>query len=617
MVQLRLLLALAAAPLLAANAEYINDDDVRGTVKAEDALTSDVAFYDNEVTSDLAPYQDSYLPEDTLTPEVSVYEEVASSLAEEPTEAPYEPYTEERSYETENRAATAGVPDWIGPTVAKPTSKACYRKTIRSKTCPPGYDLDKTGVTCWVQCPLEYPVECGMECLPQNSDCTTAIMSKVTSVATAALNAASSGVFGQIAKASQGVKIAFKCGQGLLDTSNKIQAYITELQTSKKVGTKTDEILFALSKSDFMTSDLPALVATCLNKPIPAEVGKADDIAQIVKKIAEKILDAKAKGKNLMDPKTFLDFISDVGLGPAMPNIKTTDVSAMQASVTKGMSCGGAVNAVVKRVVSMVKELKKKQPSATVEALKITVYSSDLILKDLPNAVQGCFKANIPDAFKRRDEVLKGIHVVIDGVIDTASKAGKPLTVADYTLAVAKYGLDVLVTYDPTGLINMVKDFVQPICGPSAMLGAVDDGPADKALGMRLMEKAFMSSTGAWKKVGDGKVAITFKSVDTLDVDVIIHSGGKKLANVKVPKGKTVPWSAALTAVGGKTLYIDRWRAGFLGVPGTGGGSLLLWVPKDPKGGLKLDVTINPTSFKGRALAANGTVEANTTAIVA
>ncbi|TMW64760.1 hypothetical protein Poli38472_011642 [Pythium oligandrum] len=537
------LLAVSLAPLLACNAEYdvIADDDVRGVV-----------------------------------------------------------YAEERAFVTEERAAN-GLPRWIGPTIGEPSDKACYRKTIRTKQCPPGYDFDKVA-TCWVQCPLEYPVECGMECLPQNSDCTEAILSKVTSVATAALNAASSGVFGQLAKASKGVQQGFKCGQQLLSAVQKVQGYIDELKSSGKVGSSTDEILFALSKSTFVTSDLTNAVATCLGKPVPTSAEKADDIAKMVSNIAAKALDAKSQGKNLLEPKNFIEFVSDVGLGTAMPEVKAEDVSKIKDTVTAGMGCGDAVNSVVNRVVAMVKEAKTKDASATVEALRLAVMSSDLVLKELPDAVTGCFDAKMPDAFKKRDEVLKAVHVVLDGAIEASSKEDKPLSTSEYALRIVDLGLDAIAMFDPTGIANMAKEFVQPICGPSSFIGEIDDGSADKALGLRSMEKAFMSSSGDWKKQGDGKLSITFKSVDDKDVEVILHSGGDEKAKVKVAKGQTVEWSAPLAEYGGKTLYLDRWRSGFLGIPGTGGGSLLLWVPGSSTGGLKLDVTLNPTSFKDKSL---------------
>ncbi|GLE09413.1 hypothetical protein PINS_up021043 [Pythium insidiosum] len=47
-------------------------------------------------------------------------------------------------------------------------------------------------------------------------------------------------------------------------------------------------------------------------------------------------------------------------------------------------------------------------------------------------------------------------------------------------------------------------------------------------------------------------------------------------------------------------MYMDRWRPGFLGLPGTGGGSMLLWVPMDADGALTLNAQLNPTTFSDK-----------------
>ncbi|RLN48513.1 hypothetical protein BBJ29_001767 [Phytophthora kernoviae] len=140
----------------------------------------------------------------------------------------------------------------------------------------------------------------------------------------------------------------------------------------------------------------------------------------------------------------------------------------------------------------------------------------------------------------------------------------------------------------------LLSKFFQTICGPTEFVGEIDDGTAKEALGLSMVGKAFNHSAGNWTKVGDGTVSITFHSIDTKDVTVNIKSGGNKIAEVAVAAGKTVIWKSNAAALGGKTLYLDRWRPGFLGLPGTGGGSLLLWVPRSTQGGhLELEATLN------------------------
>ncbi|TMW64765.1 hypothetical protein Poli38472_011645 [Pythium oligandrum] len=486
---------------------------------------------------------------------------------------------------------------WIGPAIGVPIDNACYRKTHPTKKCPVGYNSDNIA-TCWAQCPLEYPVECGMECLPQNADCTKAVLRKVGAVANVALTAASSGMFGQISLASKGVQQGVKCGQQIYSTVQKVTGYVEELENSGKVNSTSDELMFLLSKSDFVTFDLPVAVATCLGLPVPTGLTKANDIMSKVKAVTEQIITAKKGGANLLDPQNFIKLIKDVGFSSALPVLKSPeDVNKIKETVNKGLGCGDALNKIVNRVVGMIQEIKTKDASTTVESLRIAVLGSDLVMKELPDAAGGCFKVNMPNAFQKRDEVLKAIHVVLDGAIEASSNKEKPLSTADYALKITDMGLGAIAMFDPTGIAAMAKEFVQPICGPTVFVGDIDDGPADQALGLRTVQKAFKDSKGDWKKQGDGQAHITFKSVDNKDVEVIIKSGGQVHAKVKVGKGKTVEWSGPLSELQGKTMYMDRWRPGLLGISGTGGGSLLLWIPSNASGSLKLDVTINPTSF--------------------
>ena len=78
-----------------------------------------------------------------------------------------------------------------------------------------------------------------------------------------------------------------------------------------------------------------------------------------------------------------------------------------------------------------------------------------------------------------------------------------------------------------------------------------------------------------------------------------ITTGGKRIDQVRLPAGQTANWTRPLEELQGKTLYFDRWRAGVFGLPGTGGGSLVLWVPRTVQdaGHLELHVVVNPTKW--------------------
>jgi hypothetical protein len=230
----------------------------------------------------------------------------------------------------------------------------------------------------------------------------------------------------------------------------------------------------------------------------------------------------------------------------------------------------------------------------------VSVYSSSIVLNDIPTVTNYCMSellANktVDAAFETRDLLRKTFGVIVDQLIETATTdMGASVAEDEYMLKVANMGLVVLSTIDPTGIAYMASQFVQPICGPTAYLGEIDDGTLYDALGLTTVDEAFTGSYGTWIKKGDGVVHLIFESVDTEDVTVVVHSGGDKYAEVAVGAGDTVTWDATVPELQDKTMYLDRWRPGILGLPGSGGGSLLLWVPRSSAGGhIQMHVRIN------------------------
>jgi hypothetical protein len=444
-----------------------------------------------------------------------------------------------------------------------------------------------------------------MECLPQNKDCTKAILSKVTSVVNVAMNAATGGLFGSLTKAGKLVKTGVKCGQQLFSITKKITEMVDEVEQGA-VGATEDTILFAVNKADFVVYDLPAAVATCIGVPIPQGLNKASEVTPIVQNVVEMAVGLKRSGVNLLDFKTFLNATKSVvpAAVASIDALTPTETSSLANIVKTGASCGMDLNSVTNKVISMVQSFKTENPSATTDVIKFAVLNSDIVLKDLPQAASSCAAATksvssretAATGYPGRDDIIKTAHTIIDGVVDASSKDDKPVSNAEFGLSVANMGLDAIATIDPTGIAAMASEFLQPICGPTAYIGDIDSGAADQALGLNTVEKAFRGSAGMWAKAGDGQLKITFKSVDDKDVKVNVQSGGKKLYEVPVKKGETVEWSKPLSEFQGKTLYLDRWRGGILNIAGTGGGSLLVWVPNNKDGELTLTVQINPTS---------------------
>ncbi|KUF83218.1 hypothetical protein AM587_10004301 [Phytophthora nicotianae] len=383
--------------------------------------------------------------------------------------------------------------NWVGSAHGAGVDTACYRETHIAKVCPLGFEY-KLG-TCWAECPLEYPVECGMQCIRQNDDCTLEMLSKFSSVAQAALSVATFGAYGTFSKMAKGVQIAFRCGKEIANLVKALTKYVRTVQV-KDPQTTTEELTTILYQTDNVVFDLPITIMSCLGIKVSAE-------------------------------------------------LKFTD-----------------------RVTNTVELFVKEQ----------FIEESDETI-----------------AYSTRDTLRKTFGGIVDDLIRSGtSDNGTYLTAEEYAYTISDKVLILAAVWDPSNVATAVSEFFQSICGPTEFIGEVDDGSASDALGLRTVGKAFNNSAGTWTKKGDGAVTVVFHSEDTEDVTVNVMSGGNQIDQVKVKAGTNVSWASNITVLGGKTLYLDRWRDGFLGIPGTGGGSLLLWVPRSDQGGkLKLTSKLN------------------------
>ncbi|KAJ8554792.1 hypothetical protein ON010_g9693 [Phytophthora cinnamomi] len=185
-------------------------------------------------------------------------------------------------------------------------------------------------------------------------------------------------------------------------------------------------------------------------------------------------------------------------------------------------------------------------------------------------------------AYKTRETLRKTLGVVINDFISKGiSNNGTTLNAEYYAYQAIQKGLPII--------FRTSRQSVVPL-NSWEKLTTVTKLP----LWVYTIQKAFKGSTSSWTRVRDGAVIINFTSTDTEDVTVNIKSGGDKIDEVRVPAGRTAAWTSNTTSLSDKTLYLDRWRPGFLGLPGTGGGSLVLWVPKAAEGDhLELNVRLN------------------------
>ncbi|ETI39342.1 hypothetical protein F441_14869 [Phytophthora nicotianae CJ01A1] len=493
--------------------------------------------------------------------------------------------------------------NWVGPSIGKPSDpafdKACWRKAFIMDTCPYGFDYNTK--MCWAQCPMAYPVECGFECLRQNDDCGSEVYAKFVSVANAFFSVQILGVFGAFSKLSRNVRVGIKCARAMFGTMRAIVNYIRAIKVSDPQ-TPQDKILLALYQTSYVTIDLPVSIVMCMGRTYNWQV--LDPASVAMGTIQVMLGEALARQDNIIKSwGKFKAFLTRSNFTYAVNDLNDTEISSLKKGMESNSTCGYELQRLTDRTWRTIAEMKEENPGISEDNLRVQVYRSDLMLHDIPTVTNNCMDQMIMEsdeatAYKTRDVLRKTYGVIVDDLIDKGkSDNGTSLTAKQYTRVVADKVLMTIATLfyiDLTRISGLLSEYIQVICGPTQLVGEIDDGTDPNTLGLRTVGKAFANSGSSWKRKGDGVVKITFTSTDTKDVTVNILSGGDKFDEQEVPAGKTVTWTSTVKELGGKTLYLDRWRPGFLGLPGTGGGSLKLWVPRASEGGhLEVDAKLN------------------------
>uniref|UniRef100_H3GHP7 Uncharacterized protein n=1 Tax=Phytophthora ramorum TaxID=164328 RepID=H3GHP7_PHYRM len=485
--------------------------------------------------------------------------------------------------------------NWVGSAFDTLSSSACWRKARIAKTCPLGFE-SKLG-TCWAQCPYSYPIECGMECIRQNDDCGLAIFGKIAVVVQTALSLASWGMYGDMTKWPKKIQLAIKCTKYMISLTKSLVKYIRYIKVHDPQASQ-DKILAILYQIDNVIIDIPVAISYCIGKKASDNVKFADSVLMTAEYALREVLYNGAAIVSSWDK--FAAFMKNITFGDSIASLEQTDITNMKTALESNSTCGYDMTRLLDRTWMTVAELRRRNPDISEDDIRAIMSQSNLVLNDIPIATNNCMGELIAEsdeatAYATRDTLRKTFASVVDDLISSGtSNNGTFLTAEKYAFKVADRAMGFYAIWDPWYVSTVVSEYFQPICGPTELIGEIDDGTAMKALGMKIVQGAFNSSDGMWTRVGDGTVTITFKSVDTEDVTVNVKSGGDKVDEVDVGAGETVTWTSNVTALGGKTLYLDRWRPGFLGLPGTGGGSLLLWVPRSTQGGmLRLNVILN------------------------
>uniref|UniRef100_A0AAV1T1Z1 Jacalin-type lectin domain-containing protein n=1 Tax=Peronospora matthiolae TaxID=2874970 RepID=A0AAV1T1Z1_9STRA len=477
--------------------------------------------------------------------------------------------------------------NWLGNVQIAVPDSACYqvRHGVSSKnTCPTGYRKDD--MDCVGHCPLEYPVECWRECIPQNNDCTQEILSKAISVAAAALSVASMGTFGALLTSVRTVKFALACAVAVMNSLRGLMFYLRYRVTTIPRN-DIEKIMDKAFMLQMVVMDLPMALATCMGLPMPKSLTYGVLIMTGVSLIVMVVVSV---GEALFGSKdNMLLLLRESGAMNKTMKSETLELGDFINS--DNATCGQEMRILTNRVISKVHEVRNKTKGAAPDDVRVVMSKSPIVLRDIPVVTNHCMgeiwaNKTALSSYKTRHLLRKTMGVIINQLItDGTTDLGENVVKQEKAIEYANLGLFVLSMLDPTGIAWLLQDFVQPVCAPSEYIGEIDDGPLNEALGLTTIDQAFVGSYGVWKKTGDGTVKILFESIDKYDVDVVIRVGGVRVDQVKVPANGKASWSAHVKQMQDKTLYLDRWRPGLFGLPGTGGGSLLMWVSRSSLGG--------------------------------
>ncbi|CAI5735495.1 unnamed protein product [Hyaloperonospora brassicae] len=488
--------------------------------------------------------------------------------------------------------------NWVG-TWHQSADSACYREAHFMKTCPSNYDRSKLTDTCWSECPMEYPIECGMQCIQQNNDCGREDVAKISAVAMSTLSMATFGVFGGLAKMGKKVGWAVRCANMLMTATRAIIRF-TRNQMVLDPQTSQEKLLLLLYQTNWVAADLPATIYACMGKTVPPTLQAARGLLPTMQYVLLLVL---GYGDDIMSTwGKFKAFMTRANFTEAASKITKGEISSLETAMKSDATCSEDLRSALNLVWMTVNEYREKDPGISEADIRLKISQSDLILYDIPIITNNCMsrmisESTVDTAYKTRETLRKTFGVVVNDLIkDGKSDNGTSMAAKHnaYVLLDDALTMASVTGLEPTDLSTLASEFLQTICGPTQFMGEIDDGKDDATLGMNALKKAFKNTTSSWTRKGDGNVIINFTSKDTKDVTVNIRSGGDKVDEVGLRAGGTARWTSTVKELGGKTLYLDRWRPGFLGLPGTGGGSLVLWVPISRDGGhLEINAELN------------------------
>ncbi|GMF49465.1 unnamed protein product [Phytophthora lilii] len=211
------------------------------------------------------------------------------------------------THESATNSITSTYRNWVGPW-RQSSDSACYREAHIMHTCPSNYDRNELTNTCWTECPMDYPVECGMQCIQQNNDCGREVAAKASAVAMSTLSMVTFG----------------------------------DPQTSQ------DKLLLLLYQSNYYVTDLPIAIYACSGKVVPPNLrmtrkimATAQFILLLVMTYADDIVSSWGKFKAFMNGLNFTEAAEELTEG---------EITDLESAMKKNSTCGADMRSLTNSV---------------------------------------------------------------------------------------------------------------------------------------------------------------------------------------------------------------------------------------------------------------------------
>eukprot|EP00644_Phytophthora_capsici_P013877 jgi/Phyca11/18770/fgenesh1_pg.PHYCAscaffold_40_\ len=327
-------------------------------------------------------------------------------------------------------------------------------------------------------------------------------------------------VYGDMTKWARSVQVAVKCIKYMISITKSLVRYIRYIKVHDPETTQ-DKLLAILYQIDNVIIDIPVTISYCIGKKASDDVKFADSVLTTAEYALRDII---TNGAAIVSSwSAFTNFMKNITLGGSISSLGDADITSLKSALKSNTTCGYDMKRLLDRTWMTVAELRRLNPEISEDDIRVVMSHSNLVLKDIPIATNNCMNELLAEsdeltAYATRDTLRKTFAAIVDDLVSAGtSNNGTLLRFGEYAFKIADRAIGFWSIWDPFYVSSVISEFVQSICGPTQLIGEIDDGNVRKALGMKTVQGAFNNSDGMWTKNGNGIVTINFKSVDTKD----------------------------------------------------------------------------------------------------